>query len=103
MSGHFQLRRFVFRKLFLPCVILVLVFQGIVFAVILGTVRGIVYDEEPRPIENAKVLLQARQSDWKREATTDGEGRFQMDAVPAGTYTIRIVRGGFRDVKNDLT
>src|SRR2546425_8670427 len=26
-----------------------------------------------------------------------------MDAVPAGLYTIHIVRDGFRDVKNDLT
>src|SRR5882672_10116776 len=103
MSGHFWICRFAFRKLFLPCVVLVLVFQGIAFAGIFGAVRGIVHDAQHRPIENAKVLLQARQSDWKKEATTDGEGRFQMDAVPAGTYTIHIVRDGFRDVKNDLT
>ena len=103
MSGHIRLCRFAFRKLFLPCLVLVLIFQGITLAGIFGTVRGIVHDAQHRPIENAKVLLQAKQSDWKKEATTDGEGRFQMDAVPAGLYTIHIVTDGFRDVKNDLT
>src|SRR6266436_5381781 len=103
MSGHFRLRRFAFRKLFLPYIVLVLIFQEIAWAGIFGTVRGIVHDAQHRPIENATVGLQAKQADWKNETTTDGEGRFQIDAVPAGKYTIHIVRDGFRDVKNDLT
>src|SRR5467141_1126637 len=103
MSGHFRLCRFAFRKLILPWLVLVLIFQGITLAGIFGTVRGIIHDAQHRPIENATVVLQAAQSDWKKEAITDGEGRFQMDAVPAGKYTIQIVRDGFRDVKSDLT
>ena len=103
MSGHFRLCRSAFCKLFLQCIVLVLIFQGIALAGIFGTVRGIVHDAQHRPIENATVVLQARDSDWKKEAATDGEGRFQMDAVPAGKYTIHIVKDGFRDVKNDLT
>ena len=103
MSGHFRLCRSAFRKLFLPCVAVALIFQGIAWAGIFGTVRGIVHDAQHRPIENATVVLQAKRSDWKKEAATDGEGRFQMDAVPAGLYTIHIVRDRFRDVKADLT
>ena len=103
MSGHIRLCGSAFRKLFLPGIVLVLILQGIALAGIFGTVRGIVHDAQHRPIENATVVLQAKQSDWKKEAATDGEGRFQMDAVPAGLYTIHIVRDGFRDVKNDLT
>jgi len=103
MSGPIRLCRSAFRKLFSPCLVFVLIFQGIALAGIFGTVRGIVHDAQHRPIEGAKVVLQATQSDWKKEAATDGEGRFQMDAVPAGLYTLHILRDGFRDVKSDLT
>src|SRR5215468_1771210 len=69
---------------------------------IFGTVRGIVHDAQHRPISGAHLLLQAKQSDWKREATADDSGEFQMDAVPAGNYTMRIARDGFRDYVGDL-
>jgi outer membrane cobalamin receptor len=70
---------------------------------IFGTVRGIVHDAQHRPIPGAHLLLQARQADWKREAVTDGEGKFQIDAVPAGDYRIRITRDGFREFAMDLS
>jgi len=69
---------------------------------IFGTVRGIVHDVQHRPIAGAHLLLQAKQSDWKREAFTDDNGEFQMDAVPAGNYTMRITRDGFREYVADL-
>ena len=69
---------------------------------IFGTVRGIVHDAQHRPIEGAKVILRARLSDWQKEALTDSEGRFQLDAVPAGDYVIHITRDGFRDVERPL-
>src|SRR4029077_6649680 len=70
---------------------------------IFGTVRGIVHDVQHRPVAGAHLLLEAKQSDWKREAVTDDNGEFQMDAVPAGNYTIRINHGGFRESVADLT
>ncbi len=69
---------------------------------IFGTVRGIVHDAQHRPIENARVVVHARAADWQKEAITDAEGRFQMDAVPAGEYTIRITRDAFRDFEGAL-
>src|SRR5712664_3520286 len=103
MSGHIRLCGSAFRKLFLPGIVLVLILQGTALAGIFGTVRGTVHDAQHRPIENATVVLQAKQADWNKEAATDGEGRFHMDAVPAGLYTNHIVRDGFRDVQSDLT
>ena len=70
---------------------------------IFGTVRGIVHDLQHHPIEGAGILLRARFSDWQREAVTDAEGRFQIDAVPAGQYTIRIRHDGFHDAERNLT
>jgi outer membrane cobalamin receptor len=72
------------------------------FAGIFATVRGIVHDGQHRPISGAQLLLQAKSSDWKREASTDDDGRFQFDAVPAGDYSIRISREGFREYDGDL-
>ena len=74
-----------------------------VFASIFGTVRGIVHDSQHRPIEGAAVTLASAQSDWHRDDTTDDEGRFQIDAVPAGEYTIRITKDGFQEFTSPLT
>src|SRR5262249_984989 len=73
------------------------------FAGIFGTVRGIVHDSQHRPISCAHLLLKAVQSDWKREAVSDDNGEFQIDAVCAGNYTMRISRDGFRESISDLT
>src|SRR5215475_1684368 len=70
---------------------------------IFGTVRGIVHDVQHRPISGAHLLLQAKQSDWKRAAFSDDNGEFQIDAVPAGTYTLQIAHDGFRESFAELT
>src|SRR5215471_3913272 len=69
---------------------------------IFGTVRGIVHDVQHRPIAGARLLLQAKQADWRREAVSDDNGEFQIDAVPAGNYTIQITHDGFREYLADL-
>ena len=77
-------------------------FVGPAFAGIFATVRGIVHDSQHRPISGAQLLLHAKLSDWNHEATTDDEGKFQFDAVPAGQYSIRISHDGFREYSADL-
>ena len=73
------------------------------FASIFGTVRGIVHDVQHHPISGAHLSLQAKQSDWKRDAVTDDEGKFQFDAVPAGDYTIRVSHDAFRELVANLS
>src|SRR6266404_8656172 len=95
-------RKFGFRT----CIYLMLVTACFVcpaLASIFGTVRGIVHDAQHRPISGAHLQLQAKHSDWKREASTDDEGKFQLDAVPAGDYTLTISHDGFREYVADLT
>jgi len=87
----------------LAFLLVVLAFASSAFAGIFGTVRGIVHDSQHRPISGAHILLQAALSDWKREALTDDNGEFQIDSVPAGNYTIRISREGFRESTVTLT
>ncbi len=71
-------------------------------ATIFGTVRGIVHDPQHRPIEGAEVTLRARVSDWTRHARTNADGEFQIDAVPAGEYTVRIEHAGFRTFEQSI-
>ena len=99
MSGRHGFRS----KLLLFALFVALVSAVSSFAGIFGTVRGIVHDVQHRPIAAAHLLLQAKQSDWRREAVTNSDGEFQIDAVPAGSYTIRITHDGFRDSLTDLT
>jgi hypothetical protein len=73
------------------------------FAGVFGTLRGIVHDRQHHPIADAVILVQAKTADWKKEATSDEQGRFQIDLVPAGEYTIRITKAGFRDSLGELT
>ena len=68
-----------------------------VLASIFGTVHGIVHDVQHRPIPDAHIELRATQSDWQRSTVSGADGSFQIDAVPAGEYTIRISQDSFRD------
>src|SRR6266702_2224554 len=78
-------------------------FASTALASIFGTVRGIVHDSQHHPIGNARATLHTRTTDWQKETVTDDEGRFQIDAVPAGEYAIHITHEGFRDFDGSLT
>src|SRR5262249_49349861 len=66
-------------------------------ASIFGTVRGIVHDVQHRPIAGALIELRAAQSDWQRTTVSDADGSFQIDAVPAGKYMLRVSLDSFRE------
>src|SRR5437899_8096526 len=72
-------------------------------ATIFGTVRGIVHDQQHRPIEGAQVALRARLSNWLQQAQTNSDGEFTIGAVPAGEYTVRIEHAGFRAIEQTIT
>ena len=65
-------------------------------ATIFGTVRGVVHDEQHRPIPGATVVLSARDSQWKKSVKTNSYGEFEFDAVPFGRYAVSIARDGFQ-------
>ncbi len=69
---------------------------------IFAVVRGVVHDPSHRPIQDAKVTLKSTQSEWRSEKTTDDQGEFTIDAVPAGTYKIRVERNGFQTVEQEF-
>lgn len=52
------------------------------------------------PLRNASVRLRAGKRRFN--ATTDAEGRALMERVPADTYTLSIVKGGFHPLKEEF-
>ena len=62
---------------------------------IFDSVRGIVHDPQHRPIQGAMVMLKATSSDWAKNATTDANGEFLLNAVPIGNYSINAANPGF--------
>ncbi len=71
-------------------------------ATIFGSVRGIVHDPQHRPITGAQVTLQASNSAFKMDATTNAEGIFVFSAVPLGQYTATVAANGFTSQSQSL-
>ncbi len=72
-------------------------------AAVFGTVRGIVHDQQHRPIQGATVTLNARASEWTQRTQTDRSGEFEISAVPAGRYEVTVSHTGFRPVEQQIS
>src|SRR3972149_3123908 len=63
----------------------------------LGTVEGIVVDPDGRRLPSAAIEL----VEIGRRTFSDGEGKYQLDAIPPGQHTLRALAVGLRDVQMD--
>jgi TonB dependent receptor-like, beta-barrel/Carboxypeptidase regulatory-like domain/TonB-dependent Receptor Plug Domain len=80
-----------------------LVLTATALATIFGGVHGLVHDIQHRPIAGARITLHAVNSDWRRAATSNDLGEFQLEAVPAGVYEIEVSAPGFAGVRQTIT
>jgi len=66
----------------------------------LGTIGGVVVDDERLPIPDARVTL----VEIDKSTTADGGGRFVFLKVPPGAYTLRAAAGGYEsgEIKVEL-
>lgn len=60
-----------------------------------GAVRGVVSDGAGRPIGGARVVV--GEGEGRREATTDGEGAFEIGEIPLGEQPLSVVAEGYAD------
>jgi outer membrane receptor protein involved in Fe transport len=79
----------------IPLFAALFLFGSMVLGTVFGTVRGIVHDPQHRPLSDATVTLQAKQSAFTQSFQTDAEGQFHFDAVPLGTYVVTVSQAGF--------
>jgi len=64
----------------------------------LGTVRGVVRDQNGRPLGDARVSVLDRRGD----VTTDGDGRFVLSGIPAGTQTLELRAIGYAPTRKAI-
>jgi hypothetical protein len=72
-------------------------------ATVFASLHGVVHDPQHRPIANARVTLQAADSDFGLSATTDSEGSFELPQTPIGVYRMKTEATGFATVTQTLT
>ncbi len=64
---------------------------------LLGTVAGTVTDASDEPIEGASVVVEGTEL----SATTDGNGGYEIDDVPVGTYTVTASVEGYQSASQE--
>jgi len=60
-----------------------------------GTLAGTVLDQTGKAIRGATVVVRNDATGVSRTVTTDSDGHFSADGLPAGTYTTEAVAPGF--------
>ena len=74
-----------------------------VHATVFATVRGIVHDQQHRPIAGAQVTLKAAHSEFAIQAKTNNEGAFELPQAPIGVYELMVTASGFATSTQELT
>jgi len=64
---------------------------------LLGTIAGTVTDSSDEPIEGANVVVEGTEL----SATTDGNGDYEIDDVPVGTYTVTASAEGYKSASQE--
>jgi len=80
-----------------------LLFSVSVNATVFATVHGVVHDAQHRPVPNAQIKLVAAQSAFFLDATTSGNGTFEIAHIPIGVYRLSISAAGFAEYEQALT
>jgi outer membrane receptor for ferrienterochelin and colicin len=81
-----------------PAGMMLLLAVTMTYALVVGSVRGVVHDPQHRPLAGAMVTLAAHGSDFKLDATTNNSGEFAFAAVPAGQYSVMVTFDSFHPV-----
>ena len=69
-------------------------------------VSGVVLDAEGQPVEHAEMTASPLGKPWGRRGprgVTDAQGRFQLDGLPPGGWTLKVRRAGFHYEQTDRT
>jgi hypothetical protein len=65
------------------------------YAADVGSVRGVVHDQQHRPLADARVMLKSATSAWTQSSATDAHGEFSFMTVPLGDYVLSVSDPGF--------
>jgi TonB dependent receptor/Carboxypeptidase regulatory-like domain/TonB-dependent Receptor Plug Domain len=68
-----------------------------------GSVRGVVHDQQHRPVAQARVQLKAAASDRVQSTVTDQQGEFSFMTVPVGDYLLSFSADEYASAAQALT
>src|SRR5215469_10038478 len=72
-------------------------------ASVVSSVRGVIHDPQHRPVQDAMVMIKARNSDWAATANSDADGNFSFSAVALGEYTVTVAGVGFEQAQQKVS
>jgi hypothetical protein len=72
------------------------------YASVVSSVRGVIHDPQHRPVQDAMVMIKAKNSDWAATVNSDTAGNFGFNAVPLGEYTVTVAGVGFEQSQQDV-
>src|SRR5882757_7936284 len=64
-----------------------------------GSITGVVHDQNGGAVANASVTVTNTGTNEKRTVQTDGDGRYEVPALPTGRYTVEATGSGFQAQK----
>src|SRR6202046_4862174 len=68
-----------------------------------GSVRGVVHDQQHRPLSEVQVKLKSATSEWVESSTTDAHGEFSFMTVPLGDYVLNFSASDFAPAAQAVT
>jgi len=71
-------------------------------AEVVSSVHGVIHDPQHRPVQNAMVMIKAKNSDWASTVNSDASGNFVFSVVPLGEYLVTVVGVGFDQSQQDV-
>jgi hypothetical protein len=77
--------------------------SGPLHAADVGSIRGVVHDQQHRPLPEVRVKLKAAASDWAESAVTDAQGEFSFMTVPVGDYVLTFSADEYASAAQALT
>jgi outer membrane cobalamin receptor len=81
----------------------ILLLSASLSATIFSSITGLIHDPQHRPVQGAKVTVQAENSTWSQSVTSDSFGQFRFDNVPLGSYVVKVEVEGFVIQEQKLT
>src|SRR5262245_53280102 len=77
-------------------IVLVLVFMAVLRGQSDATLQGRVFDASGAVLSGATISVRNDSTGFDRSVTTDDEGRYHVEGIPAQTYDVTAAAKGFR-------